>query len=200
MNEQQKRCLVILGNGPTMDQGVKIAEEKKCECWGINYQLHPQVTLLFQVHGDLYIKARFLDHLRKCPPKVPLMMHHRWSELPTSTPFPMKQYRERFQMRPYHACTMSYMLALAIMMGHYNLIHMYGVDFYYEIRHEAVYERPCVEWYMGYASACGIKFDLPAGSRLMTTCDNIRQVYGLEYNPALSEQEMDAVTKLGDTA
>jgi len=91
---------------------------------------------------------------------------------------------------------MSYMLALAIQMQRFNPIHIYGVDFYSELRHESTYERPSVEFYMGFARGRGLTLDLPENSRLMTTSDNHRQVYGLEWNPELTKKETEALSHI----
>lgn len=208
MSKQTKtRPLVILGAGPTMQQGLAIARAKKCEAWGCNYMTNPEITMLFQVHGDSFVKARFLPFYLENPPKVPLVMQHEWRELPTSVAFPMREHIEFIGFdhilregqrsgRPYHACTMSYMLALAIQMQCYNPIHIYGVDFYSELRHESTYERPSVEFYMGFARGRGLTLDLPENSRLMTTSDNHRQVYGLEWNPELTKKETETLSHI----
>jgi len=204
---QNKRPLVILGAGPTMQQGIELARAKGCEAWGCNYMTNPEITMLFQMHGDSFIKARFVAHYLENPPKVPLVMHHEWAEMPTSVAFPMAQHTAYFGFnrmlrnnksnpRPYHACTMSYMIALATMMEQYDPIHIYGVDFYAELRHESTYERPSVEFFMGQALARGITLDIPESSRLLTTSDNHRQIYGLEWNPELSAAEVDALANL----
>ncbi len=186
--------LVILGNGPSWESGIKIARKHGLECWGINYmnETIPDImTLMFQMHGDHFIKARFLDHYKRFPPKCPIVMHHTWDELPTSVAFPMQQYMDVFHLpRPYFACTMSYMLALAIMIGRYKTLYIHGVDFYYELKHEFAYERPNFEFYMGWAMSNGITIDMPPNTRLMTTCDNLRQVYGIEWNPPLTTKEL----------
>lgn len=191
-----EETLVMLGNGPSWTGGIKIAEQNGYDCFGINYMQEtvPHImTLGFQMHGDHFIKARFLEHYKKFPWKCPLVMHHTWPELPTSVAFPMQDYTNFFGLqRPYFACTMSYMLALAIMMGKYKKIHIYGVDFYYELKHEFAYERPNFEFYMGWAMASGITLDMPENTRLMTTCDNLRQVYGIEWNPPLTREELIA--------
>lgn len=188
--------LVILGNGPSWTGGIQIAEQRGLECWGINYnneQLPHILTMLFQMHGDHIIKHRFLEHYDHFPPKCPVMMHHRWDEIPMSTPFPMTECMDTFEMMPpYFACTMSYMMALAIISRRYSHIHVYGVDFYYEVKHEFCYERPNFEFYCGWAMSMGIKLDMPPNTRLFTTCDNLRQVYGKEWNPPLNEEEMKA--------
>ena len=91
---------------------------------------------------------------------------------------------------------MGYMIALPRLTGEYDTFHIYGVDFYAELRHESTYERPSVEFYMGMALARGITLDIPENSRLLTTSDNHRQVYGLEYNPELNTNEINALSEL----
>jgi len=207
MENKKQRPLVILGAGPTMKQGLEVAHQKNCEVWGCNYMVNPELNMLFQMHGDSFVKARFVAHYLEHPPKVNVVMQHAWDEIPTSVPFPMAEHINYFgfdrmlrdqqnNARPYHACTMSYMMALAIMMECYNPIHLYGVDFYAELRHESTYERPSVEFYMGFGLAKGLTIDIPKSSRLMTTSDNHRQVYGLEWNPELKAEEVKAMANI----
>ncbi len=216
MNPNPKRPLMILGNGPTQRKGVRIVMEQNIpEVWGCNNLLFPEVTMLFQMHGDHFVKTRFLNWYRMHPPKVPLVMQHVWSELPTSIPFPMDQYRNAFPwgrvilhdpdsmadqienvggrgLSIYHSCTMSYMLALAFMSQRYNPIYLFGVDFYHELRHESTFEKPCVEAHIGFGLGAwpDVRVIMPASSRLFTTTDNARQVYGVEWNPPLTSDEM----------
>jgi len=204
-----KRPLVILGAGPTMTEGLQIARDQRCEAWGCNYMTDPELTRLFQMHGDSFIRSRFLAFYLENPPKVPIVMQHKWAEIPTSVAFPMRQHAEHIgfsrmrinsrdgirQSNPYHACTMGYMLSLALLHGCYDPIYIYGVDFYSELRHESTYERPSVEFYMGWALASGVTLEIPENSRLLTTSDNHRQVYGLEWNPALSIAEVEALSQ-----
>lgn len=204
------RSLVILGAGPTMEEGLEIARREKCECWGCNYMVNPEITMLFQMHGDSFIKARFLDFYRENPPKVPIVMHHEWDELPTSVAFPVMEHTEHIgfgrmlidskhdgirQSPPYHACTMGYMVSLALLMG-YKRLYVYGVDFYSELRHESTYERPSVEFYLGWAIANGATIQIPENSRLLTTGDNLRQIYGIEWNPRLTTGEVAALSQM----
>jgi len=216
---QGKRPLVILGNGPTMKYGREIAQQLRCECWGINYMIWPELTLMFQMHGDSFVRARFLRHYRAYPPKVPVMMHHRWHEIPTSTPYPMRQYGDEFGLNthalvdmpmkgdtpkglaprgPYTSCTMSYMLALAHLMGCYDTLYIYGIDLYYELRHESEFERPCVEFHMGWLLARGYRLVIPEDCRLMTTEKNPRMLYGAEWNPALRLDEIELANAEGE--
>jgi hypothetical protein len=205
----KKRPLVILGAGPTMEEGLQIARDERCEAWGCNYMTNPEITRLFQMHGDSFVRSRFIPFYLENPPKVPLVMHRKWRELPTSVAFPMAEHARHIgfnrlhirgaegakQATPYHACTMGYMLSLALLQGCYDPVCIYGVDFYAELRHESTYERPSVEFYIGWALAAGVTIEIPEHSRLLTTSDNHRQVYGLEWNPALSIAEVEALSK-----
>ncbi len=199
--QERTETLVLLGNGPTWEAGVKIAQQNGFECWGINYMnqsISHLITMCFQMHGPHFVNARFAEHYLKYPFKCPVVMHSPDPRFPTAIPWPMKDCQAFFKMpRPYFACTMSYVLALAIMTNRYKKIFIYGVDFYYELKHEFAYERPNFEWYMGYATALGIEIDIPEDSRLMTTSDNHRQVYGLEWNPILNPDEVAVAGQLG---
>jgi hypothetical protein len=195
------------------------------ECWGCNYQISNRLTLLFQMHGDTMIRGRrdgngltFLENYKMFPPKVPVMMQHPWKEIPTSVQFPFRQYCDLFpwqrvifddpdniaddlgymngkELEAYHSCSMSYMVAFAVMCQAYNPIYIYGVDFFDMLRHETVFEKPCVESHISYALGLqkDLEFHLPSHCRLFTTSDNFRQVYGLEYNPPLKAVELEKI-------
>jgi len=223
---QDKLPLMILGNGPTAKQGMKILNDNPgMECWGCNYVTSPRVSLLFQMHNDTMIRGRkdgngmtFLEGYRMFPPKVPVMMQHTWKDVPTSIPFPLADYVEMFpwkrividdpdniaddlgymngkELEVYQACSMSYMIAFACMVERYNPIYIYGVDFFEMLRHEASFEKPCVESHISYALGVwkDLKIHLPAHCRLFTTSDNFRQTYGYEWNPPLRARELAGI-------
>lgn len=206
-----KKQLMILGNGPTRKKGLRIAQSSGMHCWGCNEAAEECITMIFQIHGDHFVNVRFKELMQMRPPKVPVVMQRHRPEFPTSVSFPMQDYMKFMRQKgkvyiddaqnigddldgsvevlAYHACTMSYMVALGMMLG-YNEIFIYGVDFYHEMRHESTFERPCVETHIFYGKAMGIDFHIPADSRLFTTCDNIRQTYGYEYNPPFKPEEI----------
>jgi len=210
---------MVLGNGPSNKAGIRLVKEHNMECWGCNFQNWAEMTLLFQMHGDHFVKARFLDIYREYPPKVPIIMQHVWREIPTSVKFPRRQYIDTFKTNnrlviddpdniaddsgyvggrgipEYHACSMSYMIGMALMMECFDPIWVYGVDFYHELRHEAVFEKPCVEAHIFFGIALGHTFHIPAASRLFTTSDNHRQVYGVEWNPPLKLEEVESLNE-----
>lgn len=218
----QKRPLMILGNGPTMKKGVEIVTNSGMECWGVNYAASSDVTLLFQMHNDTMIRGKknadgitFMQYMKMFPPKCPVYMQHPWKQFPTSIRFPLEHYIEVFpwkrvifddpdniaddlgylngkQLEVYQACSMSYAIAFAVMSERFNPIWLYGIDFFDMLRHEAVFEKPCVESHISYALGKwpDLQFHLPAHCRLFTTSDNFRQVYGYEWNPPLPAEDL----------
>jgi hypothetical protein len=175
------------------------------------------LKLLFQVHDRNVIDVRFADFYKQFPVKCPVVLVGAPSmekHFPTSVMFPIHDYVSKFPysrlivdnpdavaddlgygegmpLKQYHACSMSYMVALAAMLGIYGKIFVYGVDFDHRLRHESTFEKGCVESHITAALQMDpqLQVQIPADSWLFATHENIRQVYGKELNPPLTREE-----------
>lgn len=183
----------------------------------------PNLRMLFQVHGRELVDIRFKDHYQTFPVKVPLVLVGAPSlinEFPTAVMFPMDEYLKRFPfarilidnadavadglgygagmpLEEYHACSMSYMVALAAMLGIYDKLYIYGVDFDHRLRHESSFEKGCVETHITAALQMRpeMTVQIPAECWLFASHENIRMHYGSEYNPPFSKQEKAAIRR-----
>ena len=195
--------LMILGNGPTAQKGKQFCQaNKSIPVWGVNYER--DCDLLWQMHSDTFIKARrkdpagsesklsWMEWIKSKPVTLPVMMQRGYPYLAGSMAYPIREIAAHFGMSTlYSGNTISYMLAYAIYQRCWNPIHMYGVDYYYECREESVGERPCTEYWMGYAQACGISIGIPDGSRIMSITTPLRTEYGYNYCPPLEMDELN---------
>jgi len=66
----------------------------------------------------------------------------------------------------YFNSTAAYAVAYAIYLG-VEKISLFGCDYTYPNAHDAEKGRACVEFWLGYAAAKGIKIGLPKGTTLM---------------------------------
>lgn len=112
--------------------------------------------------GPIYIRSRDLDVAAE------------WGI--EAEAYPLEAVLNEFETS-YFNNTVSYLLALAIVMG-FEEIHMYGVDMAQDTLFQAEYrqQRPSCEYFIGVANGRGIPVKLPDGSDLMVTS----HLYGFE--------------------
>lgn len=97
------------------------------------------------------------------PGKIKTYLHEVDADIPTSVVFPKEQLIEKYKKyipeSDYFYATNSivWMILLGIDMG-YERIDLYGVHL--ECDQEWAFERPCVEFWMGFAAGKGIKIDV----------------------------------------
>lgn len=96
--------------------------------------------------------------------KLPYMiyMQHRWEEIPNSVAYPINEIVTAFGR--YFTNTISYEIALAIMMG-YKTIAIYGVDMAVGTEYEK--QRPSCEYMIGIAKGLGIEVIIPDEADLL---------------------------------
>ena len=133
------------------------------EIWGLNdlyRQFLPyhraRVSRWFELHGNTPLTRvrRPADHWEALESlHVPVYTLH---DLPTVTrtvPYPLAEILA-WAPRRYFACTMAYQIALALS-EHADAVSLYGLPLTYA--REALIERPCVEWWLGYAEGRGVQ-------------------------------------------
>lgn len=148
--------------------------------------------------GNLWFEIHTIDHVRDnmgiqhlpwlqaCPWPViqqvdyseDINLRNKRDRIPTSEAFPVQEAADYFgkpivtrKQEGYFTCSAAYMMALAIMMG-YEEIGLWGMEFV--LRKEADYERPAVEFYLGWAGGMDLKLHLPPDCSLLTS----RVLYG----------------------
>lgn len=147
------------------------------ECWGVNatwsnwgdeaealfdrwFELHRRSYLRWEHAGDRGYHFRWLRSLRTLPVYVQDMAD--WPDVPTARAYPWEQVERLSKVHgKYHACSIDWMLALAIKLGA-KKIDLYGVE--QEHTQEPIGSRACVEFWSGFATGKGIEVRSAAGS------------------------------------
>jgi hypothetical protein len=143
--------------------------------WGLNqlYRHIPYATRWFDIHenyDDHVVEGT--DHvgwLKTC--KIPVYMMQRKEEYPMSITYPIEVSMKYFGgfrhdgQFDYYTSSIAYMLALAIREG-FKEIGLFGIDLV--VGGEYFYQKPCVEFYLGWAAAAGIKLHIPEQSALLS--------------------------------
>lgn len=146
--------------------------EKDHQVWTLNSgPLCFQHDLIWNMH-DLTQLPEETDYigLYKTTEK-PLVTIRALEELPNSFEFPLAEWIEKYQNN-YFANTVSYMIAGALMCGVEELV-LYGADYNYAKKSDYEAGRSCVEYWLGYATAKGIKVKVAMSSTLLDACHRI---------------------------
>jgi len=180
----RKKKVVICGSSiHTAHEVRSFYQRDDWEIWGLNqmYKMMGEqfpdkvATRWFQIHHD-YVVGRFdpfqKDLFRKF--HIPIYMIDRCPDIPYSVPYPIKEILAQGYHEQYFSNIISYMLALAIY-ENMEEIYLTGCDMAYN--EEYSFQRPGVEFFIGYAKGRGIKVGLPGGSALLKT-----RLYGYESN------------------
>ena len=173
------------------------------EAWGINqlWKILPdrQFDRWFELHSlyDFYhANPAHKEFLREF--KGPVYVREqdyalalKWG-IDTAQPFPHRILTEQF--RPYFTNTISWLLALAIMM-HPEWLGMYGIDMAQDHILAAEYssQRPSCEYFMGLAEGFGIELVVPNGSDLLAAS----HLYGFEDSGRVLEKMGSRYVELG---
>lgn len=152
---------------------------RQYEVWSFNNDLrlvrHAQRH--FEMHELEVYGARAVDDVSPDPRYlrclreglgIPVYMLRAHDDIPGSVAYPIEVVTELFGT--YFTNSISYMLALAIMelapvRGPAPEIHLYGIDMARE--HEHGWERPSIEFFLGWARGAGIKVVVPDTSDLL---------------------------------
>ena len=111
--------------------------------------------------------------------KVPVMTSRLHPDYPSLVEFPLEDVINELTY-DYFNNTSTYALAYAIYLG-VEKITIFGCDFTYPNAHDAEKGRGCLEFWLGYAAAKGIKIGLPQTTTLMDACyDRQSRLYGYD--------------------
>lgn len=142
-------------------------DDPEWSIWGLNqlYRHIPRADRWFEMHEYTYHECvEGTDHvgwINTCP--IPVYMCKARPEARSVIPYPLKAVSEFFG-QAYFTSTIAYMVALAIV-HRPKEIAIYGVDLVVGV--EYVMQRPCLEFYLGYARALGITVTIPKQSALL---------------------------------
>jgi hypothetical protein len=121
------------------------------------FQLHPRL----EFESNNRDRPEHLQWLRGCG--IPVYMEQEWPDIHTSIRYPRQEIVQKLGI-DYFTSSIAYMIALAVYEG-FEEIHLYGVDMPSET--EYYHERPCVEFWLGYAHRQGIRVMLPEDCPLL---------------------------------
>jgi len=166
----------------------KVLPDKPFDRW---FELHslydfyhanpPHQEFLRNFHGPVYVRAQ--DY----------RLALEWG-ISTAQPFPDQVLLERF--RPYFTNTVSWLIALAIMMRPDEL-SLFGVDMAQDHVMAAEYseQRPSCEYFLGIAEGVGIRLGIPPGSDLL----GATHLYGYEDSGRVIEKMNSRYVELTNT-
>jgi SAM-dependent methyltransferase len=184
--------VAILGLGPSLEQYVDFTKRlggKHAYCdevWGINALggvllcdriFHMDDVRVQEVRAAAQPEsniARMLQWLRVHP--GPIITSREHPDYPGLVAFPLQDVLNSLG-QAYFNSTAAYAVAYAIHIG-VKHISLFGCDFTYPNSHDAEKGRGCVEFWLGIASAKGIKLSLPKTSSLL---DGIYQLQDRFY-------------------
>lgn len=188
--------VAICGLGPTLDTFVSAvkclgARSKLCdEVWGIN-SLGDVLKCDLVFHMD---DVRIQESRAAAAPdgniaamltwmktyEGPIFTSRAHPDYPGLIEFPLADVLNSCGSHRYFNSTAAYAVAYAIHIGVKN-IQCYGMDFSYADSHRAEKGRGCVEFWLGMASARGIKVSIAKSSTLMDACvPNNERLYGYD--------------------
>ena len=177
-----RRKVIIYGAGLGKRQALPYLMDQEWEVWALN--LIPPIDGEGRVRADRWFDihqrvAQTADDLRwiaACP--RPIYVPPDLADVsPRAVVFPLERIEAAFgDAAEYFTCTFAYQIALALLEGFAD-IGLFGVELAFGTRRERSVEYACVSWWMGYATAKGVRLRVPTPSRL----GKHRFLYGLEY-------------------
>jgi hypothetical protein len=183
--------VALIGSAMTSLPLGPYAEDSGWEIWGLSVlALKENITRFVVPRWDRWFELHDLEERRPLPgndgvgrrwdPRYwawlttdhgkPLMIRQAHPEIPSGVPYPTDAILEMFP-RHYFNCTVSWMLALAILEGATE-IGLWGIDMALSDKSgngEYEQQRPSAEYIIGHAEARGIKVYLPPESDLLRT-------------------------------
>jgi len=118
--------------------------------WGLPWNpLSYRYDVWFEMHDRSLWETRGEDYLKQLQAfDGPIYMQRVETDIPKSQAFPLAD-----MPKDYFTSSVAYMVALAVVKG--LDIELWGVDNHTD--EEWFYERPCTEWWLGYAQGKGLK-------------------------------------------
>jgi hypothetical protein len=176
-----KRQIAIVGLSPSTHEDAPWGN-KKWEIWGLPWD---SMWELIDMHFEMHALELLKDSQAQLPPRYfdrlksldKLYMQQKYAEIPNAKEFPLVEVQE--QVGDYFNSSISYMVAYAICI-HFRIsqvrkIGIWGVDMDDtealdlndpSYKHEHRYQRPNIEYLIGFARGLGIEIYIPEKSSL----------------------------------
>lgn len=157
--------VILIGKGPGWENA-----PMEGETWGVNdLILRRPVKLTFDIHPISNVLKEYPEEIEEINRLgIPVITSMKHKLLPTAIVFPIDEMPSR-----YFNNSIAYMIAYAIYKGATE-IEMYGVALL--LGDEHAYQRPCVEFWIGYAVAKGIKVTIHEPTTI--ECFKLQELYG----------------------
>ena len=165
--------------------------DSEWEIWGLAWHTASlqRTTLLFDIHDpgfkaeapyrlhyNSHRNQKYLDKVNASG--VPIMCDAKaLASFTNGIPYPLAEVRAALPKRDFLECTISYMVALAILQGA-KRIALWGCHF--TGKDEYQYQLPSVTWLLGYAEAIGIEVTIGPGGPLLASGYNAGR-YGVDH-------------------
>ena len=171
-----KRQIAIVGLSPSTHEDAPWGN-KKWEIWGLPWD---SMWELIDMHFEMHALELLKDSQAQLPPRYfdrlksldKLYMQQKYAEIPNAKEYPLVEVQE--QVGDYFNSSISYMLAYAIRLR-VRKIGIWGVDMDDtealdpndpSYKHEHRYQRPNIEYLIGFARGLGIEVYIPEQSSL----------------------------------
>lgn len=198
-----KRKVAIIGFEPISRREAPI-KDKSWEVYSFNndYEMMPHSDRHFEMHDLAVYGERAVDDVSPDPkyvPRlrkglgVPIYMLEAHDDIPLSVAYPIKEITAMFGN--YFTNSISYMLALAIY-EKVDEIGVYGIDMARE--HEAGWERPSIEYFLGWARGMGIRVTIPDTSDLLKCLGLYGYIEAYEHEAELREYRANLKNRIGE--
>ena len=141
------------------------------EIWGLAWDHLPRLTRVFDPHP----RRRWADDV---PHRlelyrsrdIPIYLTEAHDDIPTSIAYPLEEVGDligkNIEGKPYIESTVGYMMGSALLEGAAK-IGIYGVEM--ASTGEWAYQRPNMEYLIGFARARGVKVFLPRGTQVLSS-------------------------------
>ena len=138
--------VIIIAKGPGWEKA-----PMEGETWGLNdLVLRRPVKLTFEIHDISQVRKRRPGQIEKINRLgIPVITRMKHELLPNSIPFPLGKMPVQ-----YFTSTIAYMIAYAVY-KEATEIEIFGIALLLE--HEYTDQKPCIEFWIGYAMGKGIK-------------------------------------------
>lgn len=181
MNKRKTRKVAIVG---THSAGLDVEIPADYEVWVINdgWRLRPSYDRLYELHRLEERPWRSREHLREIRGNEKV-----WTLFPDrikgANILPVQEILGKYPA--YFTNSGAWMVAHAL---HEGVSHIYLLGLHFLSPRERLLERPCIEFWIGYAKGLGVEVTVPAVSPLLKG----RGLYGLEdslHNAAAEVQD-----------
>ena len=153
--------VALIGSAPGWAQALELDDSWAIWCLNEQYRLSEELTSRatrwFELHGDtpLTRARRPADHWERLDAlQIPVYTLYDLPRIRNAVDFPIEEVAA---IQDYFACTFAYQIGLALLEGVKEL-RLYGTPLVGA--REALVERPCVEWWLGYAAGLGVQVSI----------------------------------------